>query len=392
MRNTLPSMIFVQTKYPSVAGHVGIGVEGSNATVQGDDQWHGNSVNRLSTPPLDPYGPSSRYFEIFSRGTKECEWTATPWVPWVKLSQYTGKVGAKGSDTRVFVTIDWPNAPPAPYSGLININVTTPCRGTDRYGFGLPMVQIPVVHRAVASNFTKGFVESDGHVSISASDFQAIIAPAKKSADNANVTYHKLASYGRTGSGMDLYPQNTEKLTVDTAPALEYDLYFFSNHSAANVTLYISPVLNYLGEADPVGYGVALYPKGSTPEPKLVFPVGPTVGTNMPAGWGHAVADAVWGRNGNYTTSSFKVPQEGAYTLRFWSLNPGIILQKIIVNLGGVRPSYLGPPESFLVGRDTRYAFNQTSFLDEVDTLGGNKAPVKCRRRKRDVLTVGEEY
>jgi hypothetical protein len=32
--------------------------------------------------------------------------------------------------------------------------------------------------------------------------------------------------------------------------------------------------------------------------------------------------------------------------LTFWSLDPGLVLQKVVVYTGRPRPSYLGPPES----------------------------------------------
>ncbi|KAK0611766.1 hypothetical protein B0T14DRAFT_571629 [Immersiella caudata] len=362
MRNTLPSMIHVQTHFPSLAGHVGIGVEGSNATVQGDDKYHPNSNNNLAVPSIDPYAPP-RYFEIFTRGTKECEWQATPWQPWIKLSQYNGTVGAKGSDTRVFVTVDWAAAPPAPYAATININVTTPCRGLDRYGFRLPMVQVPVANRAVPSTFTAGYVESDGYVSIPGPAYQAVV-PAVKPTTNAS--YHIFKNYGRTSSAVGLIPQNLEKLALESAPALEYNLYLFSN-TTANVSLYLSPILNYLGDATPIEYAVALYPSDSTPpNPTFVRPVGPSQGGNMPDGWGQSVADSVWGRVGNYTKSSFKVASAGAYTLRVWALMPGVIVQKVIVDLGGVRPSFFGPPESFLVGRDVKGKLERKSYREDI--------------------------
>jgi hypothetical protein len=312
----------------------------------------------------------------------------------VKLSQYNGTVGPNGSDSRVHISIDWANAPKAPNMTVVNINITTPC-SKGLYGYGAPMVQVPVTLRQVPSNFTKGFVESDGHVSIEGPHYQAIVpaegAPVSNStglgkrflgssntpkrADTPNVTYHTFENYGRTSGGVGLWPLTTEKLNIDTAPALEYNLYLFSNSSVlgpANVTVYISPSQNYLGDNNPLQYGIALYPAGSpVPKPTIVQPVGKTVGANMPDGWGYAVADGVWGHTGNYTTSKFNVTQEGAYTLRIWGLLPSIVVQKVVVDMGGVRPSYLGPPESFLLGRDQVGVYNQTSFENGVDVVGG---------------------
>ena len=91
----------------------------------------------------------------------------------------------------------------------------------------------------------------------------------------------------------------------------------------------------------------------------------------MPPQWGSAVSDAAWGVHSNTTTTGFNITDEGAYTLKIWCLFPSIIVQKIVIDLGGVRPSYLGPPESFLVGRDEIGKYNMSSFLDSPDTLGG---------------------
>jgi hypothetical protein len=32
--------------------------------------------------------------------------------------------------------------------------------------------------------------------------------------------------------------------------------------------------------------------------------------------------------------------------LKYWYVTPGVVLERIVIDAGGLKPSYLGPPES----------------------------------------------
>ena len=53
------------------------------------------------------------------------------------------------------------------------------------------------------------------------------------------------------------------------------------------------------------------------------------------ADWETAVKDSV-----RQVKSSLTLAMPGYHTLKFWMVDPGVVLQKIVVDLGGVRPSY----------------------------------------------------
>ncbi len=60
------------------------------------------------------------------------------------------------------------------------------------------------------------------------------------------------------------------------------------------------------------------------------------------ADWSKSVEDSV-----RQVKTRLTLAEPGYHTLKFWMIDPGIVLQKIVVDLGGVQPSYLGPPESY---------------------------------------------
>jgi len=41
------------------------------------------------------------------------------------------------------------------------------------------------------------------------------------------------------------------------------------------------------------------------------------------------------------------IDKPGKHVLKYWLINPGVVLQKLVLDLGGLKSSYMGPPETF---------------------------------------------
>jgi hypothetical protein len=116
------------------------------------------------------------------------------------------------------------------------------------------------------------------------------------------------------------------------APCLEYRMYLF-HAGAVAVEAILSPTLNFVP-----GRGLR-YAISFDDEPPQVIDA---LEHNAQSDWETSVKDGV-----RKVRSMHRLAASGAHTLKVWMVDPGIVLEKLVVDLGGVKPSYLGPPESF---------------------------------------------
>jgi hypothetical protein len=59
--------------------------------------------------------------------------------------------------------------------------------------------------------------------------------------------------------------------------------------------------------------------------------------------WGQWVANNII-----IKTSTHSVNRSGKHTVKYWMVSNAVVLQKLVLDFGGVKPSYLGPPETIV--------------------------------------------
>lgn len=316
----------------AISGDMAVMVEASNASVPGDDMYHANNGITLTLPTIDRYGPPSRWIEVFSVGTQEFDYVITADQPFVQISKPKGTIAPTvkepTSDTRVYLSIDWDACPEG--DGKITFNISS----SRDYGLGnqynMPSVYLPFSNRRVPEDF-KGYVESGKCISIEASHYSRL-----RGAADDGPRYRTLQGYGKTLAGVELVPFDADSQTPSTGPVLEYDFFTFTSTNKANITVRLGPSLN-TNPKQPLQYAVAV----DDAEPEVRQYITDLPKSDPPAeDWYVAAANNGWD-----ITTEANITQ-GGHVLRLWALEPGVIFEKVIVDLGGVEDSYLGPPES----------------------------------------------
>jgi Glycosyl hydrolase family 115/Gylcosyl hydrolase family 115 C-terminal domain len=290
---------------------MGVAVEGS------EDAWPG-AAGEPTLPQCDAFNQQRFYVDVFNRGKSKFAFIATTTAPWILVSDVHGNVD---QEKRVWVSVDWRKAPQGTTSGLLKIASDSG-----------QSVEIKV--EAFKPDLTPkadwdGFVEGNGYVSMEAVHYSQKIA-------GSAAQWETIDDLGRTLSAMTLLPVTAESVQPGReSPRLEYNTYLFHGGQVV-VDAIADPTLNFVP-----GRGLRYAIAFDDQAPQIIDLL---AGDNKEK-WETSVKDSV--RIGR---STHTIANPGYHTLKIWMVDPGVVLQKLVVDLGGVKPNYLGPPESYRFG------------------------------------------
>ncbi|GAA0136718.1 hypothetical protein YSY43_35590 [Paenibacillus sp. YSY-4.3] len=298
---------------------MGIAVEGTA------DVWpEAKTVCRL--PAFDGFTQEARYIDVFNKGSEPFAFRATAGAPWIKLSLFAGEVI---SQKRIWVDIDWTAAP-------VGNDVQSEIMISGPTGDEIA-VQIAVFHPAEPTRDSlAGHIETGGVIAIEAEHYSACRGANGKE-------WQPIAGYGHTLSSVAVFPvtgPSAEQPDAGNSPSLEYPVYMTST-GEVSVTLSAVPSNDFVpGQGLRIGVS---FDDGPVQIAELIAKL-PDEGFDG-RDWEQSVIINI--RTG---VTRHHIEHPGYHTLRVWMVDPFVVLQKLVIDTGGQKPSLLGPPESYYNG------------------------------------------
>ena len=228
------------------------------------------------------------------------------------MSEAAGRIN---NEARIWVSIDWNLVPKG---DALHGTITISGGGKSN------AVNISVFNPAApAEKEVHGFVESHGYISIEAEHYS-------RKADRGGAGWNIIDGLGRNGRSVAVLPPtiasqvNIADISANS-PSMEYDTYFFTTGA---VTMAASCVPTQSINAE---HGRRLAVAFDSDSPQII----------SPQRGDHSVIN-----NLMVLRSQHQIPAGGRHTLKIWMVDPGVVLDKLVINTGGVKDSYMGPPES----------------------------------------------
>ncbi|KAK7447068.1 hypothetical protein VKT23_014280 [Stygiomarasmius scandens] len=338
MTNALTGLARVQARKQALPGVMRVAIEGSLGAMPGDNPNNCDGGCALTLDSFDPI--TNRFFDVGAGGPAPFTFNVSTNVSWLKFSATQGSISPDNSEQRVWVSVDWDQLDAGDNSARITITPSA----SDGPGLTLGMrhasatVPFMATKLSAPGNFS-GFVESGGAVAMEA-------AHASRNTSMDGITWSEIPGLGRTLSGVTPWPRtgaNGGNFTAGDGPSIEYDFLNFNTiQDSGNVTVitHVSPSLNANGQDRPLGFAAQV---DDLPVQSSYFMPFAEPG-QLPDVWNDFVANSIVPVNMTFTGVS-----PGAHTLKVFMIEPAVVVQRIVIDTGGLKESYLGPPESMRV-------------------------------------------
>lgn len=290
-------------------------------SIEGSTNWWPQSESKPCLPEFDNFNKQTSYIELFNRGRAPFKYNIRSTKPWIKINP---KKGTIEKEERINISINWVKVP----EGLHNETITVSGPKGNQVDVELTIKN----HYSPSVKNINGFIEANGYISIEAEH-------CTKATNKDDIKWLKIPDLGRTMSGMTTMPVTASPQNpVQNSPHLEYRIYFFTKGDV-KVHTYLSPSQN-IYNTDGLHYGISI----DDEKPQIInMHKDDTVPDwKYPPVWSKAVGDNI-----KIMESSHHIAKPGWHVLKYWMVDPAVVLQKLVVDTGGLKPSYLGPPESF---------------------------------------------
>lgn len=187
----------------------------------------------------------------------------------------------------------------------------------------VPQAEVPATAKP------NSFFERFEVVSIEAAHFT-------KANNSKTINWKILPDLGRTGDAVTTVPVTAaEQQPSATTPFLEYEIYTYSKDSFT-IHAYFSPSLNFHNTENGLQYAISV-----DDEAPQIISLNKEDKNSISGIWNKWV-----GENIIIKTSRHKITSPGKHVIKYWMVNSGVVLQKIVADFGGMEKSYLGPTET----------------------------------------------
>lgn len=277
-------------------------------------------------PSFSKFLPKTNYYiDIFNKGSKGFSWKALADADWIKLSQKAGRID---KEQRLTVSVDWAKAPKGEHvAGTISVSADN--GQTEKVLVSLFNPASPSLQE-----LDSAFVEDNGYISIPAGGYFI-------KRENNKMKIRNVSNIGCEGTGV-LFGEGNDPIQYTSrrdAAYVEYKFYSFSQ-GLVDIYSYVLPTFAISSDRGFAGhertniethYGLMIDHDTRILEAS-------TSSFEYAQHWYESVM-----RNCRINKTTLWVSRPGWHTLRVIGGDGGTMLQKLVLDFGGMKRSYMGP-------------------------------------------------